>query len=216
MDVNVLLKNSEFWLSYSYASNKILNSPISRARNMEFQQGRHKRCLNEFWSNPLENQNDLAELRDERQRIEAEGYFNIENIEDARRRVTTSIVQRQGQSEFRRKLLTAYGGRCAISGCDAEPAIEVAHILPYQGTQTNHITNGLPLRADIHTLFDLYLLSVQPDTYEIIVSPELIETCYQEFAGQKLTLPKDAFVLPSSEALGKHYENFLQKHNLGA
>ncbi|MFM7717474.1 MAG: hypothetical protein ACKO7A_33625 [Microcystis sp.] len=86
--VSVLLEHSEFWLSYSNASNKILNSPISRTRSVEFQQGRHKRRLNEFWSNRLENQNDLAELRDERQKIEAEGYFNVENLEDARRRVT--------------------------------------------------------------------------------------------------------------------------------
>ena len=214
-DVSVLLENSDFWSSYSNASNKILNSPISRSRSVEFQQSKHKRRLNEFWNNRIENQNDLAELRDERQRIETEGYFNVENLEDARKRVTTSIVQRQGQSEFRRKLLTAYAGRCAISGCDAEPAIEAAHIFPYQGTQTNHITNGLPLRADIHTLFDLYLLSVQPDTYEIIVAPQLVETCYQEFWGKKLILPKNTFALPSSEALRKHYENFLQKHSRG-
>jgi putative restriction endonuclease len=214
MDISLLFKNPEFWLSYSQASKKILNSPISRAHSAEFQRGRHKRCLNEFWKNSLEKQNDLADLRDKRQKIEAEGYFDVNNIEDARRRLTVSIVQRQGKSEFRRKLLTAYDGRCAISGCDAEAAIEAAHIIPYQGAQTNHITNGLPLRADLHTLFDLYLLSIQPDTYEIIVAPELIKTCYQELIGQKLTLPKDSFALPSRDALRKHYDNFLQNYAL--
>jgi putative restriction endonuclease len=214
-DVNALLENFEFWKSYSQASDKILNSPIARARSVKFQQGRHKRRLNEFWSNSLDSQHDLAELRDEQQRIEAEGYFNIENLEDARRRGMASIVQRQGQSAFRHKLLIAYGHRCPISGCDAESAIEAAHIFPYYGIQTNHITNGLPLRADIHTLFDLYLLSVQPNTYEIVIAPNLIETCYQEFAGRKLSLPSDKFALPSGDALKKHYENFLQKHNLG-
>ncbi len=34
---------------------------------------------------PSSWQSDLAELRDERQRIEAEGYFNVENIEDAKK-----------------------------------------------------------------------------------------------------------------------------------
>jgi putative restriction endonuclease len=214
-DINVLLGNSEFWYSYSQASDKILNSPISRTRSVEFQKNRHKRRLNEFWSSPLGRQYNLTELWNERQRVEAEGFFNVENLEDARQKVTASIVQRQGQSEFRRKLLTAYDGQCPISGCDVEPAIEAAHILPYQGTQTNHITNGLPLRADIHTLFDLHLLSVQPDTHEVVIAPKLIETCYQEFAGRKLTLPKDEFLFPSKEALEKHYENFLQKHNYG-
>lgn len=211
--VNVLLKNSQFWQSYSQASDKILNSPISRSRGVEFQQRRHKRRLDEFWSKPLGyNQNDLAELQNERQRIESEEYFNIENLEDGRQKITASIVRRQGQAEFRRKLLTAYNSRCPISGCDAEAAIEAAHIFPYQGTETNHIKNGLPLRADIHTLFDLYLVSVEPDSYEIVIAPDLIKTCYQELAGRKLSLPTDELALPSKDALKKHYKNFLEKH----
>lgn len=213
-DLNVLLGSSEFWQSYSKASIEIFKSPISHSRSVEFQQRRHKRRLNEFWSSPVNSVFDSKELRSERQRIEAEGHFDIENLEDARRRVMASIVQRQGQTQFRRKLLTAYEGRCAISGCDAEPAIEAAHILPHQGTHTNHLKNGLLLRADIHTLFDLYLLSVQPDTYKIVIAPELIETCYQEFLGRRLTLPKDSLALPSKEALQKHYERFLQKHGV--
>ncbi len=211
-DVGVLLENSEIWQSYSEASDKILNSPISRARTPEFQQRRHKQRLSEFWDSTLNVEYGLHDLNAERHRVEAEGYFNIENVEDARRRVTASIVQRQGQSEFRRKLLDAYGSRCPITGCDAEPAIEAAHIIAYQGVETNHPANGLPLRADIHTLFDLYLLSVRPDNYEVVISPKLVETCYQEFAGRRLTLPQDKVAVPNKDALGKHYETFLQKH----
>ena len=214
--VNVLLKNSEFWQSYSKASDKILNSPISRSRSADFQQRRHKRRLEEFWNKPLyynPKGNYLSKLQDEQERIESEEEFNIEDIEDERQKIIASIVRRRGQSEFRRKLLTAYKGRCPISDCDAEVAIEAAHIFPYQGTETNHITNGLPLRADIHTLFDLYLLSVQPDSYEVVIAPELIETCYQEFSGRKLSLPTDELALPSREALRKHYKKFLEKHN---
>jgi HNH endonuclease len=152
-----------------------------------------------------------SDLSIERERVEAEGYFNIENLEDARRRTTVSIVHRQGQPEFRRKLLNAYNSRCPITGCDAEPAIEAAHIIPYQGTETNHLTNGLPLRADVHTLFDLHLLSIQPATYKIVVAPELSKTCYQELAGQKLTLPEHKVAAPNQDALKKHYDCFLQR-----
>lgn len=152
-----------------------------------------------------------SELNTERQRVEVEGYFNAEKLEDARQRVTASIVQRQGQPEFRQRLLNAYGRQCPITGCDAEPAIEAAHIVPYQGSETNHPTNGLPLRADIHTLFDLHLLSIRPNTYEIVIAPELVGTCYQKFAGQKITFPQNQVTLPSQDALSKHYEIFLQK-----
>jgi hypothetical protein len=36
-----------------------------------------------------------------------------------RDRIIAEINQRRGQSKFRTALLNAYGGRCAISGCDA-------------------------------------------------------------------------------------------------
>ncbi len=43
------------------------------------------------------------------------GIFNPDSLEDARVRIAASIVQRRGQSEFRRKLLDAYGGCCAVT-----------------------------------------------------------------------------------------------------
>ena len=92
-----------------------------------------------------------SDLNSVSQKIESDGYFDAKNLEDARRRITASIVQRQGQSEFRRKLLDSYGGRCPVTGCNVESAIEAAHIIPYQGDATNHLANGLPLRAAIHT-----------------------------------------------------------------
>ncbi len=158
------------------------------------------------------SKNKFSDLFDESQRLEAEGYFNSENLEDARQRNTASIVQRRGQAEFRQKLLTAYDGRCAITGCDVEAAIEAAHIIPYQGVETNHSANGLPLRADIHTLFDLHLLTIRPEDYEVLIAPELIGTCYQDLAGQRLSLPRSETALPAKNALTKHYETFLQKH----
>jgi hypothetical protein len=155
--------------------------------------------------------NFQTQLQSQRQKVEAEGYFNIQNLEDARQRVTTSIVQRQGQSEFRQKLLNAYDRKCAITDCDVETAIEAAHIIPYQGTTTNHPANGLPLRADVHTLFDLHLISINPNSYEVIISPELVGTCYQQLSQKKLKMPKFEIAIPSQEALRKHYEEFLRK-----
>lgn len=154
------------------------------------------------------------ELIDIRNKVEAKGYFDVENIEDARERILASIVQRQGQSEFRQQLIKAYGGQCAITGCNVEQALEAAHIIPYQGIDTNHLTNGLLLRADIHTLFDLYLLSIYPDTYSVVISPKLMDTCYQDFAGCKLNLPTRQSMIPSHDALNKHYKIFICKYEL--
>jgi hypothetical protein len=61
-------------------------------------------------------------------------------------RVMRAIRIRQGQEGFRTWLLVAYGSRCAITGCDAEQALEAAHILGYAETGDQDVTNGLLLR----------------------------------------------------------------------
>jgi hypothetical protein len=78
--------------------------------------------------------------------------FDPKGQDDARARVLREVVQRRGQQKFRKALIAAYGGRCAISGCPVTPLLEAAHITPYLGPDTNSITNGLLLRADLHTL----------------------------------------------------------------
>lgn len=105
--------------------------------------------------------------------INPQNNFNPKNLEDARKKIEASIVCRQGQSDFRNMLLKIYDNHCAMSGCNAEKALEGAHIVPYRGQHTNHPSNGIFLRADLHTLFDLGLLSINPDTYKIECSSEL-------------------------------------------
>lgn len=159
----------------------------------------------------LYSSSDAYVLPDVYQQVEQSGFFDPQTIEDARDRVMTSIVRRQGQSEFRRQLLTVYDGKCAITDCNVREALEAAHIVPYQGAKTNHLTNGILLRADIHTLFDLHLLSISPSTHTVMVSPRLLKTSYKELNGQRLALPKQTLDYPSKIALEAHHEEFLLK-----
>jgi WD40 repeat protein len=140
--------------------------------------------------------------------------FDPQAIEDTRKKVVASIVQRQGQSEFRQNLLDAYGYRCCITGCDVKVTLEAAHIVPYYGTETNLVSNGLLLRADIHTLFDLYLLSINPETLVVELNPQLANSQYGEFAGKNISKPTDNRNRPSYKALQWHYKEFIQKGNL--
>ncbi|MBD2318024.1 HNH endonuclease [Phormidium tenue] len=166
--------------------------------------------IDELIDLPVES---LEEITIDRENIESKLDFNPENLTDARERTNRAIVQRQGQSKFRSELLKAYGGQCVITDCDAEAALEAAHIFPYLGTDTNHVKNGLLLRADIHTLFDLYLISIDPDTSEVVVSSTLLNTCYKELNGKPLKPPQDYAASPSPQALARHYETFLLKQN---
>lgn len=134
------------------------------------------------------------------------------DLSDERERRLASLVQRFGQKEFRRNLLEAYGSRCPVTGCDVEGALQAAHIVPYLGPRTDRTSNGLPLQADIHNLFDLHLLSIAPQTMTVRIAPRLLRTCYAELDGKPLALPADGRSRPSEAALSRHYQQFLTAH----
>jgi len=136
--------------------------------------------------------------------MEAEGAFDPESTGDARRRIERAIVQRQGQGRFRAELLENYGGRYPITGCDLSEALEAAHIVPYNGEQTKHPVNGLPLRADIHTLFDLHLLSIHPESRKVVIAPKLRGSCYAGLEGKVLERPRQG-PEPGRTALAAHH-----------
>jgi hypothetical protein len=128
-------------------------------------------------------------------------HFDPTSIEDARRFTLAVIHRRQGQQRFRQRLLAAYGGKCAISGCDVEPLLDAAHIVPYRGPDTNKVQNGLLLRTDLHTLFDLGLLTIDPPTFDVCIAASITQPEYVALAGSRLRLPTDPNEGPSEEAL---------------
>lgn len=127
--------------------------------------------------------------------------FDPDQCIDARRRRLAEVVQRQGQAEFRHALLAAYDGRCAISNCAVETVLEAAHIMAYEGPTTNSVQNGLLLRADLHTLFDAGLISVEPETYMVEVDAAIRSSEYGQFHGRQLRLPAAVGQRPSARAL---------------
>jgi putative restriction endonuclease len=134
------------------------------------------------------------------------GEFDPTNVIDGRERCIAQIIRRRGQPQFRQKLLEIYEGRCAISECDAIDALEAAHISPYRGPETNHPTNGLLLRADLHTLFDLGLLAIDCASLAVILHKTLINSQYRELADRRLRLPAHPKLRPNLEALKLHHE----------
>jgi hypothetical protein len=144
------------------------------------------------------------ELRQAEIEAESKGEFVFRDFEDARRRTMANVIRRRGQPAFRAALLRAYDGRCAITQCDAVEVLEAAHIHPYLSDETNHVSNGLLLRADIHMLFDLRLIAVDTTTRQVIIAPVLLKTAYRELAGASLRAPMSPGMTPSIEALDRH------------
>lgn len=140
--------------------------------------------------------------------MDAEVTFEPKGIVDARLRVLRDVVRRQGQPKFRKELVAAYQGRCAITGCPLIDALEAAHITPYLGPATNHASNGLLLRADIHTLWDLGLVAVDPITFTIVIGSGINYADYQSLQGTVIFQPVQAKCRPSLAALSQHWATF--------
>jgi putative restriction endonuclease len=133
---------------------------------------------------------------------------------DARLRAYREIVARQGQSTFRAALMNAYNGRCVVTGCDAPETLEAAHIRPYRGLESNTVNNGLLLRSDIHTLFDLRLLAIDPITRKAVLSRQLTGTQYESMSGYRIADPMAKWQRPGQDALERNWLEFVESEKV--
>ena len=140
-----------------------------------------------------------------------EGEFDPRGNKSDRERALRSINIRRGQPEFRKKLLKAYSSKCALSGYDCVDALEAAHIRGYWTEDSNHVQNGLLLRGDLHTLFDLGKVGVEPNSFKIIVCEQLMTTLYGKLNGKKIRLPVNQAQWPNSEVLRDHAKRWKLK-----
>jgi putative restriction endonuclease len=121
------------------------------------------------------------------------------------------VLIREGQGTFRARLLQLYDQRCAITQERSLPVLEAAHIQPYQGPESNHVQNGILLRADFHRLYDTGYLTVTPD-YALEVSRRLHDdfdngAYYYGLRGQRVRIPDLPEHQPSRSALRWHNDN---------
>lgn len=136
--------------------------------------------------------------------------FDPTGISDERMRSRASLCVRRGQGAFRRRLLDAYRSRCAISDCNVEYTLEAAHINPYRGDDTNNPSNGILLRTDLHTLFDLGPLTLSDIDYFVILGRHLKSGFYKDLSGKKIGVPEKDLQKPSKIALRWHAENIFK------
>lgn len=137
-----------------------------------------------------------------------------QRVEEQPARYGPEFLQRGrlGQGAFRTLVLDAYGRRCALTGESTLPVLEAAHIRPYADEGRHVTSNGLLLRSDFHKLFDLGLVTVQPD-YRIRISSRIRDQyfngkAYYRLDGQELAMvPEQSSDHPDREALRWHNEN---------
>lgn len=111
---------------------------------------------------------------------------NEEGQVDHRQLVLQLIRRRRGNRKFRDALRKRYHDTCVVTGCRIVGLLEAAHIRTKPGIDDNSPENGLLLRADIHTLFDLNLIRIEPDTLNICLDSSIKESEYAAYDGQPL------------------------------
>lgn len=105
------------------------------------------------------------------------------------------VRPRLGQGAFRILVTDNYRRQCAVSGERTLPALDAAHIRPYAEGGPHEVSNGVLLRRDIHSLFDLGYVTISPDM-KFEVSKKIKEEYengrhYYALHGNSIQLPED-------------------------
>ncbi len=142
-------------------------------------------------------------------------YVAPESVSE-RRYALQTVKQRLHQASFREAVITAYNGRCALSGLPEQRLLDAAHIISDKDEQLGQpvVPNGLPLSKIHHAAFDAHLIGIDPD-YRLHVSERLLDLhdgpmldALKQLDGGMLYLPTRTRDYPDRDRLSLRYEQF--------
>jgi putative restriction endonuclease len=135
---------------------------------------------------------------------------------DDRRYGLRTAKQRLHQTMFRKALIDAYAGRCAISGLPEPLLLDAAHIVADTDPDYGHpvIPNGLPLSKLHHAAFDSNLIGIDGDC-RVHVSEKLMSQkdgplldMLQGLRGASLLKPRRDIDRPDPDRLDRRFQIF--------
>lgn len=120
----------------------------------------------------------------------------------------TLFTPRLGQGAFRVAVTDAYERRCAVTGEKTLPVLEAAHIQPVSQGGGHRVDNGLLLRSDLHTLFDIGYVTISRN-YRFRVSTRLKQDFdngahYRALEDILVRTPSSKEIQPARELLEWH------------
>lgn len=106
----------------------------------------------------------------------AEEEARVPDTAAERRYALRQVKQRLHQATFREAVITAYSGRCAVSGLRESVLLDAAHIIADRHEKLGQpvIQNGIPLAKTHHAAFDAHLIGIDPD-FKVHVSKRILE-----------------------------------------
>lgn len=133
-----------------------------------------------------------------------------------RRYALRAVKQRLHQASFREAVITAYNGRCALSGLPESLLLDAAHIVADKDEQFGQpvVPNGIPLSKIHHAAFDAHLIGIDPD-YRLHVSERLLRQrdgpmleALKRLNGGTIHLPNRDKDRPDRDRLALRFELF--------
>lgn len=146
------------------------------------------RLANEIAGSPM-TENPITNVF--RRHFENLGFQLINSPEDEaenaveRQRRLANILARPEQAKFRQAVFKLFGARCLVTECETLDALEAAHVLSVSDDGSDKSWNGVPLRADLHRLFDADLISIDPSTWTLSVTKSAHKD-YHQYHGRDL------------------------------
>ena len=124
--------------------------------------------------------------------------------------ITTQVTPRIGQAFFREMILTAYSGRCALTGVEDARLLTASHIVGWREDRSLRLNprNGLCLNALHDRAFDRHLITFDED-YRMIIASDVPPEARQQLErthSRRLTMPSR--FLPDQGLLERHRRSF--------
>ena len=107
----------------------------------------------------------------------------------ARKRALTEITLRPKQTEFRKKLMEAYSGKCLLSNASISEVLQACHIIPVKNNGDDSVGNGFILRSDLHLLYDSGHIKINEDGSVVLSDNLKKDIFYSKTIPRKVKLP---------------------------
>jgi putative restriction endonuclease len=133
-----------------------------------------------------------------------------------RRYALRSVKQRLHQASFREAVITAYNGRCALSGLPEPLLLDAAHIISDKDPKFGQpvVSNGIPLSKIHHAAFDAHLIGIDPDFRLHVADRLLLQNdgpmleALKGLNKKTIHLPDRAKDYPDRDRLAQRFERF--------
>jgi putative restriction endonuclease len=149
-------------------------------------------------------------------RAEEEADLGVPQTAAERRYALRQVKQRLHQASFREAVITAYRGRCALSGLREPVLLDAAHIIEDKHEPLGQpvVQNGIPLAKTHHAAFDAHLIGIDPG-FRIHISKRILQQkdgptleALKHLNTNRIYLPARGKDLPDRDRLAMRFELF--------